>query len=153
MKTYGGMEVELCAFLTATLDGDHWSGSRPGRFTQEKVPPLPIVQVLGWNPEPAKLSGGEQKSPAPVWYLAQSLRRLSYKLDVRYFGVQCHAEAKDFSVSTASRQALVLTQPQIQWFPLGQSGWGRQTDHSPPSCVEVKNAYSDCCTPPCVFMA
>jgi len=30
---------------------------------------------------------------------------------------------------------------------------GRETDHSPPSCTEVKNAWSYTCTPPYVFEA
>jgi len=33
MKTYGGTEVQLQAFLTAALDGRELSASHPGRFT------------------------------------------------------------------------------------------------------------------------
>jgi len=32
MKTYGGVEVQLHAFLTAMLDGGEWSASRPRPF-------------------------------------------------------------------------------------------------------------------------
>jgi len=32
MKSYGGVEVYLYAFLTSALDGDEWSASRPSRF-------------------------------------------------------------------------------------------------------------------------
>jgi hypothetical protein len=32
MKTYGGVEVYLHAFLTSALDGSEWSASRPGHF-------------------------------------------------------------------------------------------------------------------------
>jgi len=31
----GGADGQLHSFLTATLDGDEWSVSRPGRFTPE----------------------------------------------------------------------------------------------------------------------
>jgi len=33
MKMYGGLEVQLQAFLTSALDGDEWSASCPGHFT------------------------------------------------------------------------------------------------------------------------
>jgi len=33
MKTYGGVEVQLHAFVTSELDGGEWSASRFGRFT------------------------------------------------------------------------------------------------------------------------
>jgi hypothetical protein len=32
MKTYGGVEVYLNAFLNCALDGCEWSASRPARF-------------------------------------------------------------------------------------------------------------------------
>jgi hypothetical protein len=31
MKTYGGVEVQLRAFLTSVLDGSEWSASAPGK--------------------------------------------------------------------------------------------------------------------------
>jgi hypothetical protein len=33
MKVYGGVEVQLHAFLISALDGDEWSASHPIRFT------------------------------------------------------------------------------------------------------------------------
>jgi len=36
---YGGVEVQLHAFLILTLDGGKWSISRPGRFNPEKGVP------------------------------------------------------------------------------------------------------------------
>jgi hypothetical protein len=39
MKTYWGVEVYFHAFLTSALDGDKWSGSRPGRFTSRERAP------------------------------------------------------------------------------------------------------------------
>jgi len=35
MNTYGGVEVQLQAFLTLTLHVGEWSASRPGRFTHD----------------------------------------------------------------------------------------------------------------------
>jgi hypothetical protein len=47
-----------------------------------------------------------------------------------------------FLFNTASRTALGLTQPPIQWIPvalsLGVKRPRRETDHSPPSSAEVK---------------
>jgi hypothetical protein len=47
-----------------------------------------------------------------------------------------------FLFTTASRAAVVPTQPPIQWVPgtlsLGVKRPGREADHSPPSSVEVK---------------
>jgi hypothetical protein len=48
--------------------------------------------------------------------------------------------------STASKLALGLTQPPMQWVPgalsRGVKRSRRESDHSPPSSVEVKNAWS-----------
>jgi hypothetical protein len=39
MKTYGGMDVYIQAFLTSALVGGEWSDSLPGRFTPgERAP-------------------------------------------------------------------------------------------------------------------
>jgi hypothetical protein len=38
-KTYGGVEVQLQAFLTSAPSGGKWSASRPGRFIQGDKPP------------------------------------------------------------------------------------------------------------------
>jgi hypothetical protein len=42
MKTYGGIEVYLHAFLTSAMDRDEWSGSHPDRFTRGKSPWHPV---------------------------------------------------------------------------------------------------------------
>jgi len=51
-----------------------------------------------------------------------------------------------FLFAAASRPALDPNQPLTQWlsvfFSRGQSGPGREADHSPPSSAEVKNAWS-----------
>jgi hypothetical protein len=39
-KVYGEVEIQLHA-LTSTLDGGGWSASRSGRFTLDKVLPVP----------------------------------------------------------------------------------------------------------------
>jgi hypothetical protein len=54
--------------------------------------------------------------------------------------------------TTMSRPALGPTQPPSQWVPgalsLGVKRPGHEADHSPPSCAEVKNAWSYTSTPP-----
>jgi hypothetical protein len=61
-----------------------------------------------------------------------------------------------FLFTTAFRTGLGSTQPPIQWVPgalsLGVKRPGREADHSPPSIVEVKNAWSYTTTPQYVFM-
>jgi hypothetical protein len=51
--------------------------------------------------------------------------------------------ARDFLFSTLPRPKLGSTQPPIQWIPVDISlevkRTGRETDHSPSSCAEVKN--------------
>jgi hypothetical protein len=47
MKKYGGVDVQIHVFLTSALVEDEWSASRPGRFTPEKEPPVPLARRLG----------------------------------------------------------------------------------------------------------
>jgi hypothetical protein len=62
-----------------------------------------------------------------------------------------------FLFTTASRPALGPNQPLIQLVPgalsVGANRPGNETDHSPPSGAEVKNAWSYTFTPPYVFKA
>jgi hypothetical protein len=62
-----------------------------------------------------------------------------------------------FLFTTASRPVLGPTQPSIQRvtgaLSLGVKRWGHETDHSPLSCAEVKNASSYTSTPQYAFMA
>jgi hypothetical protein len=61
-----------------------------------------------------------------------------------------------FLFITASRTALGLTQPPIQWVTgassLGVNQLGREADHPPPSSAEVKKAWRYAYTHPYVYM-
>jgi hypothetical protein len=61
-----------------------------------------------------------------------------------------------FPFTTMSRLALGPTQPPVQCVPgvlsLEENRPGCEADHSPPSSVEVKNAWSYTSTPQYVFM-
>jgi hypothetical protein len=61
MKSYGGVEMQLHAFLTLVLDGGEWSASRPGRFTRRERA-SDTHWIGGWG-GPRRLSGrgGEEK--------------------------------------------------------------------------------------------
>jgi hypothetical protein len=37
MKSFGGVQVKLCAFLTSSSDEEEWSASRSGRFFPEEL--------------------------------------------------------------------------------------------------------------------
>jgi hypothetical protein len=37
MKTYGGVDISMYAFLTSTPDGGEWLASRPGRYNPGKT--------------------------------------------------------------------------------------------------------------------
>jgi hypothetical protein len=64
---------------------------------------------------------------------------------------------KYFLFSTASRPALGLIQPPIQWVPglfsLEVTWLECEADHSPPSSAEVINKWSYTSTPQSIFMA
>jgi len=47
MKMYGGVEVQLRAFLTSELNGFKWTASRPGRFNPRENTMLPIGYEAG----------------------------------------------------------------------------------------------------------
>jgi hypothetical protein len=62
-----------------------------------------------------------------------------------------------FLFTTASRTALVSTQPPMKWVPgslsLGIKQPGREAEYLPPFSAEVKNSWSYTSTPQYVFMA
>jgi hypothetical protein len=58
MNTYGGVDVELHAFLTSALDGIKWSASRLDRFTPEQI--VPATHWLEGLAGP-KVGGDEKK--------------------------------------------------------------------------------------------
>jgi hypothetical protein len=67
-----------------------------------------------------------------------------YGLDDRGSRVRFPRGLGIFLFTTASRTALVPTQPPIQWVPgalsLAVKRAGREADHSPPSIAEVKQS-------------
>jgi hypothetical protein len=71
---------------------------------------------------------------------------LGYGLDDRGSRVRFPEGLGIFLFTIASRTALGSTQPPIQWVPealsRGLKRPGRETDHSPLSSAEVKNAWS-----------
>jgi hypothetical protein len=89
--------------------------------------------------------------------IAQSGIVLGYGL--YYWGsrVRFPVGAGNFLFTAASRTALGPTQTPIEWvrgaLSLCVKRPGRETDHSPPSSAEVKNAWSYTSTPQYVFMA
>jgi hypothetical protein len=82
---------------------------------------------------------------------------LGYGLEIGFLGFDSRRGLEIFLFSTASRTALGPTQPPLQWvagaLSLGVKRPGRETDHSPPSTAEVKNAWSYTSAPQYVFMA
>lgn len=47
MEAYGGMKLQLCSFLTLTLDWGEWSALWSDWFTPRKEPPLTLNSMLG----------------------------------------------------------------------------------------------------------
>jgi hypothetical protein len=47
MNTYGGVQVQLRAFLTSALDGGEWSASLPGHFALKERTLVPTEQEAG----------------------------------------------------------------------------------------------------------
>jgi hypothetical protein len=67
MQTYGGVEVQLHAFLTLTLVGSEWSASRSGRaLPPRKGPRVPTEGEALWAPEPVWMQRLEEKFFASV---------------------------------------------------------------------------------------
>jgi hypothetical protein len=53
MEAQGGEEVQLLLIHKTELDGGEWSASRQGlALAPGKGPPVPIIQKVGWAPEP-----------------------------------------------------------------------------------------------------
>jgi len=65
MKTYWGVEVQLHAFLTETLNGGKWSASCPDCFTPRKR--APSTHLIGWvNPRASLGTVAKRKIPCPA---------------------------------------------------------------------------------------
>jgi hypothetical protein len=80
-----------------------------------------------------------------------------YRLNDRGGQSSSPGRVKNFLFSTASRPALGLTHPPIQWVPAalspGVKRQGREADYSPPTSAEVKKTWIYTLTPPYVFVA
>jgi hypothetical protein len=65
MKAYWGVDVQLHAFLTSTLDGGEWSASHPGRLTpRERAPGTQWIG--GWvGPRAVLDTVVKRKIPSP----------------------------------------------------------------------------------------
>jgi len=59
MQMYGGVELQVHAFLTSSLDGSEWSVSLPDRSTSEE---RAMAWMLG-GPQGASGRSGEEKNP------------------------------------------------------------------------------------------
>jgi hypothetical protein len=60
MKTYGGMDVQNCVFLTSALVGGEWSASFSDGFIPEDIDPVPIELEAGWARESAWTRWGNE---------------------------------------------------------------------------------------------
>jgi hypothetical protein len=87
MKTYGGMEVYLQAFLTSALDGGEWSASSPGSFTRGThwirvwVGPRAVLDMVTRRKHPL-FDPARNRTPV-VQPVAQALYWLSYPAYIR----------------------------------------------------------------------
>jgi hypothetical protein len=74
-----------------------------------------------------------------IFYIGDGIAQSDYELDDREF--DSRRGLGIFLFTTASKTALGLTQPPIQWVPgalsLGVKRPVREADHSPPSSTEV----------------
>jgi hypothetical protein len=80
-----------------------------------------------------------------------------YGLDSQGVGVRFWVGARLLPLSKSSRLVLWPIQPPIQWLlgalSMGVKQPGREADHPPPTCAEVRNTWIYTSTPPHVFMA
>jgi hypothetical protein len=80
-----------------------------------------------------------------------------YGLDSREVGVRVPVGARFFRSPSRLHRFWGSAQPPIQWVPGTLSPEiklpGREADHSPPSCAEVKSTWIYTSTPPYAFMA
>jgi hypothetical protein len=59
----GGWKYSSYSYLTSALNGSEWTASRPGRtLAPGNGPPVPIVQMVGWTPEPVWTQRLEENS-------------------------------------------------------------------------------------------
>jgi hypothetical protein len=116
---------------------------------RNRIRPLPSLSVLPFRLQVSSVDD-LKSSNRPSSGIA-----LDYGLDDRIFGSRQGLGILLFT--TASRPALGPTRTPIQRVPgalsLEMKWQGREADHSPPSSVEVENAWSYTSTPQYAFMA
>jgi hypothetical protein len=82
---------------------------------------------------------------------------LSHSRLKQLFSILSRRGMRIFLFTTASRTALVPTQPPLQWVPealsLAIKRPERESGHSPSSSAEVKNAWNSTSTPQYIFVA
>jgi hypothetical protein len=90
---FGDRRYSSYSFLTSALEGGEWSASRPGRaLPPGKESPVPIVQEVGWAPEPVWTQRLEERSFASVvdrTAAVQSAARHCTDWDTRLLHGQC----------------------------------------------------------------
>jgi hypothetical protein len=161
--------------LTA-LDAGEWSDSRPARFTPRERAPV-TYWIGSWTGPRAGLDAVvKRKIPRPrrepntinnaLRYcphissndteigavIAQSVLRWATSWTIGILRSYSRRGLRNFLFTTASRTALRPTQPPTQGvtgaLSPGVKRAGREAEHSLPSSVEVKNAWSYTSIPP-----
>jgi hypothetical protein len=135
--------VQLHEFLTSESDGSEWSASRPGCFTpwKESFGTHWIRGCVGHRAGSDAVAKRNKKITASAVNRIPLVQPISWRI---------------FLLATAFSLALGPTQTPIQRVPgvlsVGVKHSGRESDHSPPSSVEVDNAWTYASTLPYVFM-
>jgi hypothetical protein len=101
MNAYGQVEVNLCTFLTSTLNGEEQVTARTGRFKSGRRDPLYFGYKSGWAPE--------------VFWTLRRKQNLCPSKDVklRFFGRPTRSQAQP------SRYSKVGWLPQCIYMELG----------------------------------
>jgi hypothetical protein len=119
---------------------------------------MPKQWIRFWLPiRPIHLTERNRLTHLPAFWRYQSNLGWATGWTIGVLGFDSLRGLGIFLFTTASRTAQRPTQPPIQWVPgplsLEVKRSGRESDHSPPSSAEVKNAWSYTSTSQYVFMA
>jgi hypothetical protein len=111
---------------------------------------LSIKRNLNWFGLYFLGTGGVSDKPRFPFSPGSVLDKFCYRLNDR--GFESQQGLGIFLFTTASKPALVPTQPPIQWvlgaISLEVKRPGREANHSPPSTAKVKNEWGYTSTPP-----